>query len=34
MEEAKQRGLVEGTLAHMRGVKAQDVRDRAGLEGF
>jgi len=34
MEEAKQRGLVEGTLAHMRGVKAQDARDRAGLEGF
>ncbi|MCA3564557.1 MAG: glycosyltransferase family 2 protein [Methylocystis sp.] len=34
MESAKQFGLVNGTLAHMRGVKAQDMRDRAGLEGF
>jgi N-acetylglucosaminyl-diphospho-decaprenol L-rhamnosyltransferase len=28
MEVAKQRGLVDGTLAHLRGVKAQDVRDK------
>lgn len=28
MEQAKQKGLIDGTLAHMRGVRAQDVRDR------
>ncbi|MGL5116430.1 MAG: hypothetical protein ACRC7C_14010, partial [Beijerinckiaceae bacterium] len=31
-EEAKQRGLVNGTLAHMRGVKAQEARDRLSME--
>jgi N-acetylglucosaminyl-diphospho-decaprenol L-rhamnosyltransferase len=31
-EAAKQRGLVDGTLAHMRGVKAQDVRDKIAYE--
>jgi N-acetylglucosaminyl-diphospho-decaprenol L-rhamnosyltransferase len=32
MEEAKQRGLVNGTLAHMRGHQAQDVRDALVME--
>jgi GT2 family glycosyltransferase len=32
MEEAKQLGLVDGTLAHMRGVKARDLRDTLRME--
>jgi GT2 family glycosyltransferase len=33
MESAKQQGLINGTLGHMRGLKAQDVRDFAVRDG-
>jgi N-acetylglucosaminyl-diphospho-decaprenol L-rhamnosyltransferase len=32
MEEAKQLGLMNGTLGHMRGLKAMDVRDQLTME--
>jgi hypothetical protein len=32
MEEAKQLGLINGTLGHMRGLKAADVRDTLTME--
>jgi GT2 family glycosyltransferase len=32
MEEAKQLGLINGTLGHMRGLRAQDVRGRLTME--
>ncbi|MGL4242186.1 MAG: glycosyltransferase family 2 protein, partial [Beijerinckiaceae bacterium] len=32
MEEAKQLGLINGTLGHMRGMRAQDVRDTLRME--
>jgi N-acetylglucosaminyl-diphospho-decaprenol L-rhamnosyltransferase len=32
MEEAKQLGLINGTLGHMRGLKAMDVRDTAVMD--
>jgi N-acetylglucosaminyl-diphospho-decaprenol L-rhamnosyltransferase len=32
VEQAKQMGLINGTLGHMRGLKAQDVRERLVME--